>query len=45
MIALCCILIVLLILACLVIAKQTAMLKEIIPVINALYKERHGNDD
>lgn len=41
----CCILTILLIIACIVIAKQTAMIKEMIPIINQIYEERHGNDD
>lgn len=40
----CCVLIILLILACLVIAKQTAMIKEMLPIIDELYNERHSND-
>lgn len=40
----CCVLIILLIIACLVIAKQTAIIKEAIPVINQLYEERHGEE-
>lgn len=40
----CCVLIILLILACVVIAKQTAMIKEMLPIIDKLYKERHRDD-
>ena len=40
----CCVLIILLIIACLVIAKQTAMIKEMLPIINRIYEERHGEE-
>lgn len=40
-----CALVILLIIACLVIAKQNEMLRWALPIIDQLYKERHGEEE
>lgn len=40
-----CVLVIALIIACLIIAKQNEMLREVMPIIDQLYKEKCGDDE